>query len=223
VTGARTVTTALRYVALGDSYTMGTAVEAAERWPVQLVAALAAAAVRLDLVANLASDGSTSGDVITRQLPRVAEHRPGFVSLLVGVNDVVQGVPATRYRRQVELLVEALGELVGSARILLVTTPDYTVTPAGADYGDPIERARGIQGVNGVLRQVAADRGIAVADVHDLSLRAGDDPALVAPDGLHPSGRQYASWVTERILPAALDLLGLPAPQDVARPARRQR
>lgn len=223
MSGAGDVATMLRYVALGDSYTIGTAVDPAERWPDQLVAALAPQFGRLELAANLAVDGSTSGDVLTRQLPGVAAHGPGFVSLLVGVNDVVQGVPTARYRRQLEVIVEALVALVGRSRVLLVTTPDYTVTPAGADYGDPVERARGIREVNGALRQVAAEHGVVVADVHDLSLKAADDPTLVAPDGLHPSGRQYARWVAERIQPVTLDLLGWSTSPDHGPPTPAQR
>ena len=44
-------------------------------------------------------------------------------------------------------------------------------------------------------------------DIDDLSLQAATDPSLVALDGLHPSGAQYALWV-ERILPAVETLLG---------------
>ncbi len=85
---------ALRYVALGDSYTIGTSVVPADRWPDQLVARLASAwegSRRSTLVDNLGVNGSTSDDVIRRELPRLWPLRPEFVSLLIGVNDVVQG------------------------------------------------------------------------------------------------------------------------------------
>jgi lysophospholipase L1-like esterase len=198
---------AVRYVALGDSYTIGTAVEPSERWPDLLVAALDRGPVRLELVANLAVDGSTSGDVLDGQVPRLASLDPGLVSLLVGVNDVVRGVPAAAYREALDGMLDALTALVGRAGVLLVSTPDYTVTPAGADYGEPSERSAGIRAANAALADLAAERGVVLADVHDLSLEAGRDPALVAVDGLHPSGRQYARWVDERILPAAERLL----------------
>ena len=83
---------------------------------------------------------------------------------------------------------------------MTVTTPDYTVMPAGADYGDPIRARAGIVGVNAALVELATERGVAVVDVFDLSQRAADDRRLVASDGLHPSGAQYALWV-ERIAP----------------------
>ncbi|MEO8274508.1 MAG: SGNH/GDSL hydrolase family protein, partial [Chloroflexota bacterium] len=87
---------------------------------------------------------------------------------------------------------------VGAARCLVVTTPDYTVTPSGASFGDPVQQAAGIRENNAIITELAAARAITVVDIHDLSLRAKDDRSLVAEDGLHPSGAQYATWV-ERI------------------------
>jgi lysophospholipase L1-like esterase len=190
----------VRYVALGDSYTIGTSVAETDRWPDRLVAALAPDSIRLELVANLAVNGFTSRDVIEIELRRLASLRPEFVSLLVGVNDVLQGVPPETYRRNVGAILDDLVSRVGASRVLVVTTPDYTVTPAGADYGNPAEQADGIRENNRVLAAAAADRGIVVVDIHDISLRAKDDRSLVARDGLHPSGAQYALWV-ERLLP----------------------
>ena len=57
------------------------------------------------------------------------------------------------------------------------------------------------------MERLAGARGIAYVDIFDLSLRAADDRSLVADDGLHPSGRQYALWV-ERIQPVVERLLG---------------
>jgi len=197
----------LRYVALGDSYTIGTSVGIAERWPDQLVAALGSQPPALDLVANLAVNGYTSRDVLDVELPLLDALRPDVVTLLIGVNDVVQGVPEDDYRANINRILDDLVARVGADRIVAVTTPDYTVTPAGADYGDPARQAAGIRRTNEILTGVAAGRGIVVVDIHDLSLRAATDLTLVARDGLHPSGAQYALWV-ERILPAVEAILG---------------
>jgi lysophospholipase L1-like esterase len=86
-------------------------------------------------------------------------------------------------------------------RIVTVSIPDYTVTPAGADYGDPADQHDGIVAANTVMARLARERGITFVDIFDLSLRATEDRALVADDGLHPSGVQYALWV-ERMAPA---------------------
>ena len=199
----------LRYVALGDSYTIGTATRSeAERWPNQLVERLGGAEAPggLVLVANLGVNGFTSRDVIDVQLPRLDSLRADIVSVLVGVNDVVRGVPALTYAANVNLILDSLVGRLGAERLFVVTTPDYTVTPQGAEYGDPAAQARGIRDVNAILERLARDRGIAWVDVHDVSLGAATDASLVAADGLHPSGAQYALWV-ERIAPVAARLL----------------
>jgi len=199
----------LRYVALGDSYTIGTSVQSEERWPNQLVAALAGNPPPLALVANLGVNGYTSGDLIRAELPRLAHLDPGFATVLIGVNDVVQRVPNAVYQRNVEAILDALLGRLPAPRIVTVATPDYTVTPAGADYGDPLERHDGIVAANAIMAGCAAGRGIAFVDTFDLSLRARGDRALVAHDGLHPSGAQYALWV-ERIAPVVAGCLAGP-------------
>ena len=200
---------ALRYVALGDSYTIGTALEsAAERWPEQLVERFrnGDGSPLLELVANLGVNGFTSRNVIDVELPQLARLEPELASLLVGVNDVVQGVPAETYEANAAAILDALLGTIAPDRIVTVATPDYTVTPQGASYGDPATQSAGIRRNNGILDRLAAERGIAYVDTFDLSLRAGTDRGLVAGDGLHPSGAQYALWV-DRIAPVVEKLL----------------
>lgn len=191
---------AVRYVALGDSYTIGTSVRETERFPNQLVAALGDDAGPLELVANLGVDGYTSADLIRKELPALDRLRPGFVTLLIGVNDVVQGVARATYESDVETILETLLARLPVDRIVTVAIPDYTATPAGADYGDPRRQHDAIVGANATMARLAGDRGLPFVDIFDLSLRAADDRSLVASDGLHPSGAQYALWV-ERIAP----------------------
>jgi lysophospholipase L1-like esterase len=199
----------LRYVALGDSYTIGTATRgAAERWPEQLVARLRSAkAPSIELVANLGVNGFTSRDVIEVELPQLPALEPGFVTVLVGVNDVVQGVPEATYRDNVSIILDELLERLPVIRIIAVTTPDYTVTPRGGDYGQPAQRAAEIRRFNGAISELASGRGVRTVDILDISLEGASDRSLVAEDGLHPSGAQYARWV-DRIAPVVEGLLG---------------
>ena len=194
----------LRYVALGDSYTIGTSVGDAERFPNQLVAKLP----QLELVANLGVNGFTSRDLIEVELPRLPALAPEVVTVLIGVNDVVQGVPTEVYQANVVRILDALVDRVGAGRIVVVTIPDYTVTPAGADYGDPVKQSAGIQRNNATMTELATARGIRVVDIFDISREAAGDRSLVARDGLHPSGAQYGRWV-DRIVPVMESLLGL--------------
>jgi lysophospholipase L1-like esterase len=193
----------VRYVALGDSYTIGTSVGEAERWPNQLVERVP----DLALVGNPAVNGYTSADLIAEELPRVAELEPDFVTVLIGVNDVVQGVPDSQYAANVAVILDTLLERLPPSGIVCVATPDYTRTPRGGDYGDPTQQREGIARVNAVLREACEGRGAAfVPDIFEISQEASVDPSLVADDGLHPSGAQYARWV-DAIEPVVRSLL----------------
>jgi acyl-CoA thioesterase-1 len=196
----------VRYVALGDSYTIGTSVQPGQRWPDQLVARLRAKDVPIELVDNLGVNGYTSDDVIRGELPRLIELDPSFITVLVGVNDVVQGDSDETYRDNIGRILDESVRRVGADRIVTVSTPDYTVTPQGATYGNPVTQSERIREVNRILREESDTRGITFVDIHDISLEAADDVSLVASDGLHPSAIQYARW-TDRIEPVVRELL----------------
>jgi lysophospholipase L1-like esterase len=182
----------VRYVALGDSYTIGTAVSEAERWPNRLAARVG----EIELAGNLGVNGYTSADLIAEELPQLDALRPQLASVLIGVNDVVQGVPDAEYAANVAVILDDLAARLPADRIVCVATPDYTRTPRGADYGNPDLQSDRIVRVNAILREACELRGITfVPEIFEISQRAGDDPELVADDGLHPSGEQYRRWV----------------------------
>lgn len=194
----------IRYVALGDSYTIGTSVDESERWPNQLVGRLAGL-VDLQLVANLGVNGYSSGQVIDRELPQLDALEPSFVTLQIGVNDVVRSVPAGTYRENLDQIFDFLLDRLPANRIVVVSTPDYTLTPAGSSFGDPIQQRAAIAEFNGIEREIAESRGIAFVDISGIADQVPQDPLLVASDGLHPSGKQYAAW-TALIAPVVEEL-----------------
>jgi lysophospholipase L1-like esterase len=151
-------------------------------------------------------NGFTSRDLIEVELPQLDRLEPDFATVLIGVNDVVQGVPEPTYRENVSLILETLLRRLPPDRIVVVTTPDYTVSPRGSDYGNPAQQAAAIRLFNGAITEIAVGRRIAVVDIHDLSLQAGTDRSLVAEDGLHPSATQYGRWV-DRIAPIVEGLI----------------
>jgi lysophospholipase L1-like esterase len=186
----------MRYVALGDSYTIGTSVETADRFPDQLARRMP----ELELVANLGVDGYTTADLIRDELPALHGLAPEFVTLLIGVNDVVQGIPAATYEANVVKILDVLLAALPVDRLVIVSIPDYTATPAGADYGDPSAKSAAIGEANGIMARIAGERGVPFVDISDISLGAATDRSLVADDGLHPSGAQYRRWV-DRLAP----------------------
>lgn len=202
---ARSSPRSISYVALGDSYTIGTSVKARHRWPNQLVRALRPD-VTLDLEANLGVNGKTSAELIDDQLPRLDGLEPDFVTLLIGVNDVFRGGDAEAYEANVRTILDGLLDRLPADRILVVSTPDYTLTPEGAKGAHAADKGAEIKRFNEILREETLARDISWVDISRVADRVPDDPSLVARDGLHPSSKQYSGWV-ELIAPVARELL----------------
>lgn len=193
----------MRYVALGDSYTIGTSVSEGERWPNQLVERIN----RLALVGNPAVNGYTSADLINEELPQLDGLRPELVSVQIGVNDVVQGVSDSQYAGNLAVILEELLTRLPPERIVCVATPDYTVTPSGEAFGDPIQQSDALLRANAIMREACEARQVRfVPEIFEISQAVRDDPSLVADDGLHPSGAQYRQWV-DAIAPVVEQLI----------------
>jgi lysophospholipase L1-like esterase len=197
----------IRYVAIGDSYSIGEGASPNESWPAVLTQHLNEKGLRVELVANPSVTGWTTQQAIERELPVFLKANPNFATLQIGVNDWVQGVDAETFRKRFVFLADQiLGVLRHKNRLLIVTIPDFGVTPTGARYARGRNISEGIASFNKIISDESMKRGLRVVDVFELSKKMGSDPSLVAADGLHPSAKEYAEW-EKVILPAALELL----------------
>jgi lysophospholipase L1-like esterase len=188
----------LRYLPLGDSYTIGESVAPNQRWPNQVVAKLAADSINLKIITNPAVTGYTSQDLIDQELPLVSSLDPDFVSIQIGVNDYVQKVPIQTFQKNLDHILDVVQKGIPQpSKIVLVTIPDYAKTPTGARYGDPVAATAAITSFNEVITNAAKVRNLPVADVFAVSQGVVGDPSLTARDGLHPSGKQYGLWTSK--------------------------
>lgn len=198
---------AIRYVAIGDSYSIGEGARLAESWPALLANRLRSAGIPIHLIANPSRTGWTTQQAIDRELPVLEEAGANFVTLQVGVNDWVQGVDATTFRKRFRFLVDEILKRVGDPRrLLVINVPDFSVTPNGPRYGRGRDISDGIASFNRIISDESDRRGLQVVDVFELSKGMRKDKGLVASDGLHPSAQEYAEW-EKRIFPVALGLL----------------
>ncbi len=199
---------AIRYVALGDSYTTGTGVAPEKTWPAQLTKKLQAAGLDFELVANLGQNGWTASQVLSGQIPLLAGHKPDFVTLLIGVNDWIRsGAPSRLFTRHVQRLIDRIEETLSpSGKLLLVTIPDFSCSPSGKKWGYGKSAPNGMTRLNRIVESAATARKLPVVDIFPLSQQLCADAGMFAEDELHPSAAQYALWV-ERIFPVARDLL----------------
>ncbi|MEX0781419.1 MAG: SGNH/GDSL hydrolase family protein [Dehalococcoidia bacterium] len=200
----------MRFLALGDSYTIGEAAEPAERWPEQLAEMLRTRGVNIEVIEIVAATGWTT-DELSAAIDAVRPTGPyDLVSLLIGVNNQYRGRTVEEYRREFGQLLERAVDLAGGepGRVIVLSIPDWGATPF-AEGRDRAQIAREIDGFNALNREAATSTGARYVDVTPVSREAATDPALVARDGLHPSGEQYRRWA-ELVLPAALLALGTP-------------
>ena len=195
-----------RYLALGDSYTVGTSVEESERWPVQLADRLRVDGVQVELTV-IAHDGWTTDELwqgIREQNPQ-----PPFdiVSLLIGVNNQFRGYDIEQYRRQFAMLLAEAIEYAGgdASRVFVVSIPDWGVTPF-AEGREREKVASEIDAFNAVNREETLRAGARYVDITPVSRQAANDMSLLATDRLHPSGKMYAMWV-ELAYPIVLNIL----------------
>jgi len=197
----------LRYVALGDSYTIGTGAHLVESWPVLCTIRMQEKGRPIQLVGNLGRNGWTSQNLIDFELPVLKQLKPDFVTLLIGVNDWVQGVDATTFQKHIEFIFDELLKILpGPKYILIVTVPDFSVMPVGRQFSQGRDIAKGINEFNQILIKEAQLRGLKTVDIYPLSQTLGQDPSLIAQDGLHPSAKGYARW-SDLIEPAFDSLL----------------
>jgi lysophospholipase L1-like esterase len=197
----------VRYIAIGDSYTIGEGASANESWPAVLTRHLRAEGMQIDLVANPSRTGWTTKDVIDKELPTFRDLQPDFGTLLIGVNDWVQGVDAETFRHRFAFIADQmLGVVKDKNRLLVVTIPDFGVTPEGPKYSRGRDISAGIAAFNRIVLEESQKRGLRVVDIFERSKSMAQDRSLVAKDGLHPSAKEYAEW-EKLIFPAATELL----------------
>lgn len=197
----------IRYAAIGDSYSIGEGTSPDESWPAVLTRHLNVQGLHVDLVANPSRTGWTTQQAIDRELPIFVNSKPNFATLQIGVNDWVQGVDANSFRRRFTFLADRMLEVLpNKSWLLIVTIPDFGVTPTGPHYAHGRNISEGISRFNQIIVEEGMKRDLRVVDVFPLSKKMHDDTSLVAADGLHPSAKEYAEW-EKIIFPVALELL----------------
>lgn len=201
--------TELRYLALGDSYTIGEGVPESGRWPVQLARALRADGLPMADPKIIAQTGWTTGelDAAIDAVHPLAEY--DLVSLLIGVNNQYRGLGVDEYRMQFSALLErATGFAQGRREhVLVLSIPDWGVTPfARRELRSAARIADEIDAYNRAAQEVCVQRGIVFVDITAISRMRGAEPQMMVEDELHPSTAMYAEW-TRLALPSARTLL----------------
>jgi acyl-CoA thioesterase-1 len=181
----------VRYLALGDSFTIGTGATPELSYPSRLTArASCTVALR-----NVGVNGYTTADVIDDELPELARFAPTFVSLAIGANDIVRGTSPATYREHVRRILAAV-KAAGVKRVVTLPQPDWSLSPAARSFGEPPAILARIVEANAILREETLAVGASYVDLFPL-MESQARLAMIAGDGLHPSAEAYDGWAAE--------------------------
>ena len=181
-----------RFLALGDSFTIGTGTTPDRSFPAVL-ARLWTEGGRAVVLSNPAVNGYTTDDLLEYELALVVSFRPTLITLLIGANDIVQGSSDDRYRGQLRSIHQMIRSDAPDARVIALPQPDWSLSPAGSGFGEPAAIARKIERFNEIARNEAERAHAVWIDLFPL-MREQGRKKMVAADGLHPSAEAYDEW-----------------------------
>jgi lysophospholipase L1-like esterase len=183
------------WLALGDSYTIGQSVNEAERYPAQTVSLLKNDNLSIKTLQYIATTGWTTLNL----LDAIASQNPtgpfDIVTLLIGVNDQYQHFDTGGYMLHFTQCLQNAIALAGNKKdhVFVLSIPDYSVTPF-AQNSDTAQIRKEIDEFNAINKEITLSFNISYTDITPFTREAKNDASLIANDGLHPSGKEYAKW-----------------------------
>ena len=195
-------TASIRYLALGDSFTIGTGIPTEKSFPAVLTQIWRDAGHTVELL-NPSKNGYTTDDLITHELPHASGFTPTVVTLLIGANDIVRGSDDSRYRKQIRRIHRGLRAAAVSAKSLIaLPQPEWSRSPAASPYGTPESLRTRIEHFNAITEEEAELAGSRYLDLYPLMHRQAA-AEMLATDDLHPNAEAHSEWakvLAERIV-----------------------
>lgn len=195
-----------KYLALGDSYTIGQNVQPAERFPYLLTNALRQQNFDINDPQYVATTGWTTIN-LQNAITGISFKNYDLVTLLIGVNDQYQHRDTGDYRVRFTQLLNQSIALAGNhkERVIVLSIPDYSATPfVGA--ADKTRVSMEIGWFNAINKQVSLQQNITYIDITPLSREAANDLSLLTNDNLHYSAKEHQKWV-DLLLPVVKAIL----------------
>lgn len=185
----------LTYLALGDSYTIGEQLPVYENFPSQTVQRMRETGIDIAAPEIVAKTGWTTDELSAGISSLRLRETYDFVSLLIGVNNQYRGRPLEEFREHFAALLDmAIRFAAGNrSKVAVLSIPDWGVTPF-AEGRNRQEIATQIDLFNEALKEICDHERIHYIYITPGTREASTDPALLAQDQLHPSGKEYMRW-----------------------------
>ena len=198
------------YLALGDSYTIGEGLDVSKSWPHQLVNQLNDKGFNFNTPEIIATTGWRTDELIHSIEKRLEDDQQfDLVSLLIGVNNQYQEKSFNKYKREFKkLLKESISRSkTGHKAVFVVSIPDYSVTPY-AEENDKTEAIKDLIVYNAYAQKLCKKYDVTFYDITKLSAQLSQNIDMLNEDKLHPSEKQYKTWI-DSFLPQLINQIQL--------------
>ncbi|KIO53928.1 SGNH/GDSL hydrolase family protein [Flavobacterium hibernum] len=199
------INNSIKYLALGDSYTIGQSVCETCRFPEQLKSNLKAIYPQTDFSLKIiATTGWTTSNLISAINTQNPDSNYDLVTLLIGVNNQFQRMDFSVYQKEFpELLTKAISLAKGDKKnVIVLSIPDYAYTPFAANYSEAnrMKISNELDQYNTFAENTCINKGVVFISITDITRQGLSNSNLVASDGLHPSELAYKMFIG-RIFP----------------------
>ena len=188
----------IKYLALGDSYTIGEKVDYLQNFPNQFVQTMKENGFDIELTQLIAVTGWTTDELAIA----IEKARPNFdhqlVTLLIGVNNQYRGRSTEEYTSQFySLLCQSILFASGNPKnVFVLSIPDWGLTPFNTSR-DKIQTSSEIDAYNRINFNITKDLGCNYLDITSSTREHAEDNFYLAEDGLHYSANEYKIWANE--------------------------
>lgn len=185
----------LRFLHLGDSYTIGEGIPKELSWPVQLKTILGSKDLDVKEQRVLAKTGWTTRDLLNALKAAEMQSSWDLITLCIGVNNQYQGRSLEEFGSEIaELIDQALLLLPDqNGHLMVLSIPDWSASPFARDR-DRSSIGNEIGRFNKEVERIACIKHVSMVGWTELTQQFIDNDEAFAEDGLHPSGIQYAHW-----------------------------
>lgn len=197
----------ISFIALGDSYTIGTGIQPVNSWPYQLQDSLLNRGFSVDTTEIIATNGWTTTNLLTAIENREDSSTFDLVGVLIGVNNQYQNLDLDIYRTEFRQIIEKAIYFAGgdTSRIFILSIPNYGVTPFGKNR-NPVIIKQELEVYNDIANNIGDEFDIPFVNITPISELAANDTSLLASDNLHPSAKMYALWI-QKMLPEVTQII----------------
>lgn len=185
-----------KFLALGDSYTIGEQVEQGQSFPYQTKSILKDFyRIEIDNPEIIAKTGWTTKELLDAIEARQPENDFSLVTLLIGVNNQYRSQDIQVYNKEFKILLDlAIGFAGGNPKsVFVISIPDWGQTPFARGQ-DKLLIKYEINAYNKINETMTKEAGSNYLNITPNTRIHGMNLQYLTPDLLHYNKHEYKEW-----------------------------